>query len=335
MLSNPTLKRILGSVLLLVCPAVSALADWHKSEEAIMGTSIVVELWHRDAKVAKQAMGLVMDEMRRIDREMSPYKPESELSRINRDAAARPVSISPELEKLILKSFEVSRLTQGAFDITFASVGRFYDYRKRIAPSEKIIRENLPNINYKLIQIDKNKHTIKYLHKGVYIDLGGIAKGHAVDRCIDILKKTGITHAIVTAGGDSRILGDRLGKPWMVGIRNPRKARSVSAILPLTDAAISTSGDYERYFIRNGVHYHHILNPGTGKSAKKLISATILGPDATTTDALSTSVFILGPEKGMQLVESLPGIEAVLIDPQGKMLYSSGLLQKNPQKADK
>lgn len=332
MLCHKTLLLTLCSTLGTILPLGEVLAAWHKTEKAVMGTIIRVEVWHQDQASARKAISSVLQEMRRIDREMSPYKKDSQLSRLNRLASKKPVRVSPELFSLIWKSKKISQLTNGAFDITYASIGRLYDYRKRIAPDEKTIRKNLPNINYRHVLMYPKTRSIQYARKGVYIDLGGIAKGHAVDQSIRILKKQGIRNAIVTAGGDSRIIGDKKGKPWMIGIRNPRKARSVSAILPLVDTAVSTSGDYERYFIRNGVHHHHILNPGTGRSAKKLISATILAPDSTTADALSTSVFILGPVKGMKLVESLPGIEAVLINPKGKMLYSTGLMQAKSRK---
>ena len=167
---------------------------------------------------------------------------------------------------------------------------------------------------------------MKFSRHGVRIDLGGIGKGYAVDNCIALLKKRGITHALVTAGGDSRVLGDREGRPWMVGIRDPRRKDNVVAVIPLINSAISTSGDYERYFEVNGVRYHHIINPKTGKSAMGVHSATVIGPDATTTDGLTKPVFILGPEKGMKLIESIPGVDAVVIDAEGRMFYSSGLM---------
>lgn len=318
-------------VLLLLLAANSS-AEWHKLEQNIMGTVIRVELFSEDPVLAQQAIQVAMEEMRRIDRLMSPYKPDSNLSRINAEAATRPVTVDAELFKLIDKSLYFSRLTQGAFDITFASIGRYYDYRKGIRPSDQQISTALKSINYRHIQLDHKALTIRFAMPGVSIDLGGIAKGHAVDNAINLLINLGIKHAIVTAGGDSRIIGDKRGRPWMIGIRDPRKSRAVKGMIPLIDSALSTSGDYERYFVKNGEHYHHILKPDTGKSAKKLRSVTIIGPDATTTDALSTSVFVMGPEKGLALVEKMQDIEAILIDQQDRMIYSSGLLTKNTPK---
>jgi thiamine biosynthesis lipoprotein len=157
------------------------------------------------------------------------------------------------------------------------------------------------------------------------IDLGGIAKGWAVDRGVDILRELGIEHAMVNAGGDTRLLGDRRGKPWVVGIRDPRREGAVVARIPLQDEAISTSGDYERYFEEDGQRYHHILVPGTGKPADKVRSVTVIGPNATRTDGLTKTVFILGVERGMAFIRGLGDVEAVIVDRDGQTYYSAGL----------
>ena len=156
------------------------------------------------------------------------------------------------------------------------------------------------------------------------IDLGGIAKGYAVDRSIELLARAGIRNALVSAGGDTRVMGKRREWPWQVGIRDPRKDGIVSMI-PLEDAAISTSGDYERFFEQDGVRYHHILNPGTGDSAREVHSASVIGMQATDTDALSTSVFVLGVNKGLALINRIPDTEAIIIDNRGLLHYSDGL----------
>lgn len=305
--------------------ALPARADWHSRVEAIMGTEVRVELWHEDVAAARAAIGAVMDEMHRIDALMSPYKPDSELSRINREAAQKPVVISQEMFDLISRSLDFSKLSGGAFDITFSSVGYLYDYREHIKPTDAEIAKALPGVNYRHLQLDRKHRTIHFARNGVRIDLGGIAKGYAVDNCIALLKKRGITNAIVTAGGDSRLLGDRRGRPWNVGIRDPRHSDDVVVVLPLADVAISTSGDYERYFEEDGVRHHHIINPKTGKSASGVRSVTVIGPDGITTEGLTKSVFVRGPEEGMRLVESLPNVDAIIIDATGNIVYSSRL----------
>jgi thiamine biosynthesis lipoprotein len=304
-------------------------------EEAIMGTAIRVELWHEDPAMGETALDAVMEEMHRVDRAMSPFKPESELSRLNREAAKAPVPVSREMFELVARSIEFSKLSEGAFDITFASVGCMFDYRNGVRPSAEQIAAALPSINYRHICLDPRRCTIQFVRDKVQIDLGGIAKGYAVDNCIALLKARGVKEALVVAGGDSRVLGDRRGRPWMIGIRDPRNKDTMVAMLPLVDAAISTSGDYERYFEADGVRYHHILDPRTGTSATGARSVTIIGPDATTTEGISKSAFIMGPERGIRFAESLPGIDAVIIDGEGHMHYSAGLRRESTAMRDR
>ena len=186
-------------------------ADWYKEERAIMGTAILAEVWSSDTDQAQRGIASVMQEMHRIDKLMSPYKEDSELSLVNREAANHPVKISRELFNLIERSLYFSRISHGAFDITFSSVGYMYDYREGIAPSDAEIKQALPGINYRHLILDRNASTIRFARKGMRIDLGGIAKGFAVDNSIAILSKMGFHQALVTAGGDSRILGDKNG----------------------------------------------------------------------------------------------------------------------------
>lgn len=294
-----------------------------------MGTRVALEIWHSQHSHSALCGQLVFTEMHRIDALMSPYKKNSEVSAINLNAAMNPVSVSTELYDLIARSIEISQLSAGTFDITFASIGHRYDYRKKQRPSEQVIQQQLYSVDYRNLVIENQ--TVSFARSGMRIDLGGIAKGHAVDRAISILKSCGIQHAIVSAGGDSRILGDKQGRPWMMGIQHPRKKNDVALMVPLTDSAISTSGDYERFYLTNDERIHHIINPKTGRSAKQSWSATVIGPDATSTDALSTTIFILGAEKGLKLIDSLEDIDAIIIDTQGKVHYSSGL--KDPEKS--
>ena len=322
------LPRIIGTLgyLSRVKPAR---AKWMSREEAIMGTAIRAELWHEDPCKGEAALDAVMEEMRRIDRAMSPFKPESELSRLNREAAKAPVPVSREMFELVARSVEFSKLSEGAFDITFASVGYMFDYRNGTKPTAEKIAAALPGIDYRHIRLDRSQCTIEFARSGVRIDLGGIAKGHAVDSCVALLKAHGVKQALVVAGGDSRVLGDRRGRPWMIGVRDPRRKDSMVAMIPLVDAAISTSGDYERYFEADGVRYHHILDPRTGMSATGVRSVTIVGPDTTTTEGISKSVFIMGPERGIRFAESFPGIDAVIIDGDGGMHYTAGLRRES------
>jgi FAD:protein FMN transferase len=314
---------------LLAFLAVPAHAEWvRRVTDGIMGTRITVELWADDKDKADRAIDAVLDEMRHIDDSMSTYKPTSEVSQVNAKAADGPMPISKELFDLLTTAKEYSVITEGAFDITYASVGYMYDFRKRVRPTEGEISKALPAVDYRHVLLDPKKQTVQFSQKGVRIDLGGIAKGYSVDRGIDVLKSLGFTRAYVAAGGDSRIIGDRFGKPWMVGIRDPRKgAGEVITRIPLVDAAISTSGDYERFFDEDGTRYHHIIDPHTGHSASKVRSATVIGPYATRTDGLSKTAFVLGPEKAMEIYNRIDDIDAIIVKLDGTVIYSKGLEQ--------
>jgi thiamine biosynthesis lipoprotein len=316
-----------SSLLLLACLALPAHAEWvRRITDGIMGTRITVELWADDKDKAEQAIDAVLAEMRHIDDSMSTYKPTSEVSQVNDKAADGPMPISKELFDLLTTAKEYSVITEGAFDITYASVGYMYDFPKHVRPNEQQIAKALPAVNYRHILLDAKNQTVQFSQKGVRIDLGGIAKGYSVDCAINVLKSLGFTRAFVSAGGDSRIIGDRFGKPWMVGIRDPRKGGdAVITRIPLVDAAISTSGDYERYFEEDGVRYHHIIDPHTGHSASKVRSATVIGPYATRTDGLSKTAFVLGPEKAMEIYNRIDDIDAIIVKLDGTVIHSKGL----------
>lgn len=322
-MSGRTLRTWWLALLLTAAPALQA--AWYQDTQPIMGTRVHAELWEADPPTAHRLLAAVMAEMRRIEAAYSPYLEDSELSRLNREAPRGWVAVSDELLDLLARSAQVSELTGGAFDVTYASVGRYYDYRAGQRPDADTVREAVDAIDYRHVEIDREGGRVRYARPEVYVDLGGIAKGYAVDRCIEILRDAGVTQASISAGGDSYILGDRRGEPWTVGIRDPRDAGRMAAVLPLMDTAVSTSGDYERFFDEGGVRYHHIIDPDTGDSARGSWSVTILGPDATFTDALSTSVFVLGPERGLALIDRLPGIDAIIIDSQGRLRYSADL----------
>ena len=290
-----------------------------------MGTDVSVYLWADDPQVGQEAVEAVFAEVVRIDALMSTYKDDSVISEINRDAAQRPVAAGSELFKLILRSLDISVLTLGAFDVTYDSVGQHYDFRERERPDESTIAEELASVNYDYVHPDPDTETISFEQEGVRINLGGIAKGYAVEQGVQVLRLRGIRNAIVTAGGDTRLLGDRLGTPWVVGVRDPRKDGEVAVRIPLEDEAISTSGDYERFFDEDGIRYHHIIAPDTGKPVDSVHSATIVGPDAVITDALSTSVFVMGVDLGLRLIATLPDYEGIVIDAGGRMYYSDGL----------
>lgn len=306
-------------------------AAWVGDARPKMGTEISVFLWHDDAAKGSEALEAVYTEMDRINALMSTYVEDSRISELNREAAAGWVAAGDELFELVLRSLDISVLTRGAFDITYDSVGQHYDFRAGQRPNAATIETELASIDYQLVETDRRDSSIRFAREGVRINLGGIAKGYAVERGVEILRKLGVRHARVTAGGDTRLLGDRRGQPWVVGVRDPNDENQVTIRIPLEDEAISTSGDYERFFIEDGTRYHHIIKPSTGEPASGVRSATIVGPDAVITDALSTSVFVMGVDQGLRLVATLPDYEGIVIDAGGQLFYSDGLRPPAPK----
>lgn len=296
-----------------------------------MGTRAHVEFWVADDEQSKEfsdkLINLVTAEMTRLDQSMSPYIESSELSLLNRDAGTKSVTVSKELFSLLSTASYISNISKGAFDITYASIGYQYDYRKKIKPKQQRIDDALSAINYKSISLNAKESTVKFENSAIKIDLGGIAKGYAIKQCINILESAGIQYALMSAGGDTALLGDRNGRPWFVGIKHPRSEEKNAVHIPLSNEAISTSGDYERYFIEDGIRYHHIINPKTGDSARKVVSVSVIGKDATIVDALSTTIFVKGLEQGMLLINSLEGYEAIIIDNNQRLHFSTGLQQ--------
>jgi len=314
---------------LCVAPVLCAQAEWFSASQNKMGTRVEVKLWHGDEEDAEHLIVQAMAELDRIEAAMSTYLVDSEITRINETAANEPVIVNPELFDLIDRALQLSMTTNGAFDITYDSVGQLYDFRAGVHPEPEQIATHLAEIDYRHVRLNLEESTIRFARAGVRINLGGIAKGYAVESVIDLLRDAGVTNALATAGGDTRLLGDRGNGPWIVGVRDPDDREGLVTRFALQDEAISTSGDYERFFIEENTRYHHILNPATGRSVGHVRSVTIVGPDATMTDGLSTSVFVLGPDAGLKLIESIEGYEALIIDVDHRLRFSSGLDPEN------
>jgi len=306
----------------------TAHADWQRSHWDVMGTRATLEFW-RDAPVANHngvdpVEQAVRDEFARINQLLSPWIAESELAQVNARAVQQPVEISPEFMQLLQRSKYYYRLTNGAFDVSFAGAGALYDYRAAQQPDDTALARARACIGFDFVRLEQD--SVRFTCNAVRIDLGGIAKGYAIDRAVSLLREHGISHAYVSLGGDSYVLGDRQGRPWQVGIRHPRDAEAVAMRVPVSDIAVSTSGDYERFFIADGERVHHIINPSTGKSSRGLVSVTVLAPQGIDADALSTSVFVLGKDRGLELVNRLDNVSAIIIDDNGSVYYSDDLV---------
>ena len=298
----------------------------------LMTTDVEFIVISADQKAAQQAVAEAIAEFERIEALLSEWKPDSEISRLNRLAAQAPQVVSDETFRLLEESLAISRLTSGKFDITFKSAGKLWDFHRAEIPDAAQLQQAASAIDYRRVELDPATHSVRFTSAGTQIGLGGIAKGYAVDRAVQIIRRHGFAEFAVNAGGDLYAVSHGNQKMWQVGVRHPRAADQLLALLPVANAAVTTSGDYERFFDLNGVRYHHILDPATGQPARGSMSVTVLAPRTYLADALATGVFVLGPQAGMALIESLPGVEAMIVDSQGEIHVSAGLsdLQRAP-----
>lgn len=294
----------------------------------IMTTRLVVKVALQDEgqrPAAVAAVEDVKDELRRLDDLLSEWKPESAFGRLNADPT-RPVTLTPEALGLLERTLGWSRRTRGAFDPTFASLWGLWRFTPSEAPqipSAAEAKARAALIDYTKVRIEGA--TVRLGAPGMKLGLGGIAKGYAVDRAVAILRGRGFAHFFIKLGGELYLAGTRGDRPWVAGVQDPRDPRSAFAVLALKDSAFTTSGDYERYLVKDGLRYHHIIDPATGYPARGARSVTIVAPRAEDADALSTAVFVLGPKDGLALVESLPGVEAIMVTGDGQVRLSSGL----------
>lgn len=319
-------RRILLSLFLVILVAIVATLLRKKAwvevsrEFPQIGTLIEIKIpcppeSEKDAIVAIQD---AHDEIKRLESLMSAYLPDSDISRVNKNAAREPVKISDETFEVIQQALAVSEKTGGAFDISFASVGKLWSLNPEAPhiPTDEEIRAALPLVNYKNVILDKENKTVRFAHEGMEIGLGGIAKATAIEWAVNAIEKRGFHDALVNAGGDVYAMGlnaDR--RPWRVGIIHPREQTKFITKIDVTNRAVFTSGDYERFVDVGGKRYHHILDPRTGRPAEKCISVTVVTPDLQTVRGLSASIFILGPDEGMKLIRRMPGVEALIVTP--------------------
>jgi FAD:protein FMN transferase len=302
-----------------------------KKTRILMDTAVTITVVAGAEKDAEKAIDSAFTEIERISRLSDFYSPGSEISLINKNAGISGVKVSSDVLQLIAGAVYVSEITGGTFDITVAPVSALYDFRRKVKPGEDALRRKLSLVGYRDVIIDSEASTVFLKKKGMLIDPGGITKGYTADRAVEILKKEGIEAGIIAVAGDIRTFGSRPdAKPWNIGIRNPRAKspdEDIMATIELTDAAISTSGDYERFFLSDDVRYHHILDPATGRPAGQCMSVSIISDEAAFTDALSTGIFIMGPEQGMIALQKLK-IDGIIVDKRGSIHLTTGVRGK-------
>lgn len=321
---------MIPALLLLVAagePSPAAVAPRETRSLPVMGTVFDVSL----PAGKPEAFDAVFAIFRDVDAKMSEWKEGSPLAEINRAAGVRAVPVPADLRALLRRSVELAALTGGAFEPTWAALWGLWDFKASAprVPDEAALRAALALIDYRGIAIDDAAGTVKLQRSGMKVGLGGIAKGWALDRAAEALRARGITSFLLSAGGQVYAGGQNGAQPWKVGVRDPRGGPDDwFAILEVVDASVSTSGDYERYFEKDGVRYHHILDPKTGKPSRGLRSATVIAADATLADALSTAVMVMGRERGLALLETLPGVQALVVDDEGRVSTTRGLTGK-------
>ncbi len=295
----------------------------------VMGSALRVAVWSNDRDGAMAATARVFDEFDRLDRLLSVWHPDSDVSRLNASAGQGPVRVGPETRRVLQAAVEAGRQTDGKFDVTFGAltdVWRFDHDQDNRVPTSSEVAARLPFVDSAFLSVDDSQGTAQIQRAGVRVHLGGIGKGYAIDRAAALLRDAGFQHFLLQAGGDLYAAGTRGDRPWRVGVHDPRGSDGDTfATLDVRDETFSTSGDYERFFIADGVRYHHLLDPDTGQPARGCRSVTVLARDALTADWASTGVFILGPKAGLSLVERLPDVEAVIVTADNEVLVSSGL----------
>jgi FAD:protein FMN transferase len=314
------------SFILILHPPSSQSSNLFKYHQVAMGTVIEITLIADDEEAANKASLQAFQEIKRIETLMSPWLDSSDVTRINRSAGKERVKVSPETFEVIQKAQEISELSKGGFDISIGPLTELWREarKKKIPPSIEDVKRKLDLVDFKNIGINpEGKVLLK--KEGMAIDLGGIAKGYGVDRAFDVLMSLGYKNLIVNAGGDLRVGGFKNNQPWAIGIQDPRNPQKIMAKVSVTDTAVATSGDYEKFFIYEGKRYHHIFNPRDGFPTEGCQSVTILYKDGMTADALATAVFVLGPEKGYALCQKLDGVECLIVDKEGKIIFSPSL----------
>jgi thiamine biosynthesis lipoprotein len=295
-----------------------------------MGTLVKVTAVALSEPVAQAAVTAGFSEIRRLEEILSTWIPTSELSRVNASAGVRPVHVSPETLTVVQRAVQVAEMTDGGFNIAIGpAVSAWSVMESQRIPTESELDALRPLVNLQAVHIDVQEQTIFLEKPGMRIDVGGIGKGYAADQAVEALRKAGAVAGVVALSGDIKTFGQSPdGKIFPIGIQHPREDGSVLVWIDLQDEAISTAGDYERFFEQNGIRYHHILDPRTLQPARSCQSVTVIAREGIWADGLDTGIFVMGAELGMKLIEALPDVEAIIVDAEGRLLVSSGLKQR-------
>src|SRR5215475_13514851 len=295
-----------------------------------MGTELRLTAWTADEAGANVAFEAVFQEMDRLEALLSNWRPTSDVEQLNAAAGKHPIRVGNDLREVLRTAHQVSELTGGKFDVTWGAMSGLwkFDYQNQdnTIPDQAQVARQRKLIDYRKVMVDEDAGTAFLRREGMVVNLGGIGKGYAVDRARDILRKRGFHDFMIQFGGDMYAAGHYNDRPWRLGIQDPRgPANRIFAAMDVSESTFSTSGDYERFFFKDGRRYHHIIDPTTGEPTNGCRSVTILTASATIADGVSKGVFILGPEAGMALIERLPGVEGVIVGAKNEVVVSKGL----------
>ena len=322
------MRNILILILIILSTSIYAETPSQKRVLLLMGSRFEITAINEDAQLANNAIDAAINEITRIEKLISSWDPNSQTSEVVRNAGIKPVKVDKELFDLIVRAKKISSLTNGAFDISYASMDKIWKFDGTVTklPSEEEVKASVSKINYQNIILDPENSTVFLKESGMKIGFGAIGKGYAANRGKMIMKQMGIENGIVNASGDLITWGKEAnGNEWSIGIGDPKHKGQVLGWLTVGEMAVVTSGNYEKVININGEKYSHIIDPVSGWPVKGLKSVTIICPDAEIADALATSVFILGKEKGLSLVNQLKGVEAMLVDDSDEVFTSSNL----------
>ncbi|TXD69870.1 FAD:protein FMN transferase [Aequorivita lipolytica] len=322
------MKKTTSLLIALLCVNFTFSQEIFKRTLKLMGSRFEITVVAKDSTEANDYIDLAVGEITRIEKLISSWDSASQTSEINRSAGIKPVKVDEELYNLIGRSAEISKLTDGAFDISFASMDKIWKFDGSMTemPSEEAIKQSVAKVGHQNIILDPENFTVFLKLEGMKIGFGGIGKGYAADKAKKLLMEKGVSAGIINAAGDMNTWGKQPdGEFWKVAITNPMDKNKAFALLPLKDNAVVTSGNYEKYVTFNGVRYTHIINPRTGYPATGIISATVFAPKAEIADALATSIFVMGKDVGIDLINQLPKIECIVIDEKGEVFTSENI----------
>lgn len=314
--------------LLLTLGSFSFAQESYKHTLKLMGSRFELTVVAADSLKGNAYITQGVEEIRRIEKLISSWDSKSETSAINAAAGKMPVTVSQELYDLIDRCLKLSKLTDGAFDISYASMDRIwkFDGSMKSMPSEEEIRQSVAKVGYENIVLNKEKSSVFLKLPGMKIGFGAVGKGYAADRAKELLLKSGVKAGIINASGDMNTWGKQPnGADWKVALTNPMDKNKAFGLLPVVDRAVVTSGNYEKQVVFNGKTYSHIIDPRTGYPATGILSVTVFAPKAELADALATSVFVMGKETGLDRINQLPNIECVIIDEDGNVLTSKNI----------